>query len=221
MATINSGNSYPYEPKPTNTLGIVGFVLSLIGILLTCGTLNIISLPLSLIALAWKPRGLAIAGTLVSALGVAFLALVGWGMVAGFMGLKQIADIAGKAIQTQVVITEAKASIENYRAQNNALPDGIEGNKLVVVKKDGWETELRYDLDGDSYLIRSAGPDKEFDTEDDITSKDADAMEVDTNLDINVGEDGLPSDGPVMVPDGSSTNPPEMDSPPSEDDDSE
>lgn len=210
MATTTAGNPYhsgPGNAAPTNGLGIAGFVLSLIGILLTCGTLNIISLPVSLVALAWKPRGFAIAGTIISVLGIGFLALVGWGIVAGFMGLKGLADLAGQQIQTQSVISDAKNAIENYRSENNTLPDGIEGNKLVVEKKDGWGTELRYDLEGDSYLIRSAGPDKKFNTSDDVTSKDTSEMEVETNLDINVGEDGMPSDGPVLVPETSTTIP--------------
>lgn len=211
MATTSAGNPYqsgpsgPGSTQPTNGLGIAGFVLSLIGILLTCGTLNVISLPLSLIALAWKPRGFAIAGTIISVIGVAFLALLGWGMVATIIWGKGMADEIGKNMQTVTVISEAKNAIENYRAENNALPDGIEGNKLVVEKKDGWGTELRYEQIDGSYLIRSAGKDKQFNTADDVTSKNLGDMEVDTNLDIDIGE-GMEGDGPVMIPDGTSSN---------------
>lgn len=203
MSSTTSANPYqpgPSASQPTNGLGIAGFVLSLVGILLTCGTLNVISLPVSLVALAWKPRGMAIAGTIISLIGVAFLALIGWGIVATIIWGKGVADEIGKVIQTQSVISESKNAIENHRLEHNTLPDGIEGNKLVVEKKDGWGTELRYEVEGDSYLIRSAGPDKQFDTSDDLTSKDNAAMEVETNLDISTGEDGMPSDGPITVP---------------------
>ncbi len=177
-----------------NGLGIAGFVLSIIGVL-TCGTLNILSLPISLVALLWKPRGFAIAGTIISLLGVGFLTLAGWAIVAGFIGLKGVAEEFGKINNTHITIADARNAIENYRNEHNTLPDGIEGNKLVVPFKDGWQTELRYEVDGNNYLIRSAGPDKTFDTPDDLTSQQ---QQVETNLDIDIG-DG-PVDGPVMIP---------------------
>lgn len=201
MATTSGGSPYSNSsfgssPPPVNGLGIAGFVLSIIG-LLTCGTLNILSLPLSLIALLWKPRGFAFAGTIISFLGVGFLTLAGWAIVAGFIGLKGLAEEAGKAFDTHAAISEANEAIRRYQQEHNALPDGIEGNKLVVEKKDAWQTELRYEVDGNNYVIRSAGPDKTFDTPDDLTSQE---QQVETNLDIDIG-DG-PIDGPVMIPEG-------------------
>ena len=201
MATTSGGSPYSNSafgssPAPVNGLGIAGFVLSIIGIL-TCGTLNILSLPISLIALLWKPRGFAIAGTIISLLGVGFLTLAGWAIVASFIGLKGLAEEAGKALETHSAISEANEAIQRYQREHNALPDGIEGNKLVVEKKDAWKTELRYEVDGNNYLIRSAGPDKKFDTPDDLTSQQ---QHVETNLDIDFGTG--PSDGPVMIPEG-------------------
>lgn len=199
MATTSGGSPYSNSafgssPAPVNGLGIAGFVLSIIGVL-TCGTLNILSLPISLVALLWKPRGFAIAGTIISLLGVGFLTLAGWAIVAGFIGLKGVAEEFGKINNTHITIADARNAIENYRNEHNTLPDGIEGNKLVVPFKDGWQTELRYEVDGNNYLIRSAGPDKTFDTPDDLTSQQ---QQVETNLDIDIG-DG-PVDGPVMIP---------------------
>jgi type II secretory pathway pseudopilin PulG len=203
VATTSGGNPYSSaafgsNPTPVNGLGIAGFVLSIIGVL-TCGTLNIVSLPISMIALLWRPRGFAIAGTVISFLGVGFLALVGWGIVAGVMGLKGIAEEITRINETNIAIADARNAIENYRREHNTLPDGIEGNKLVVPFKDGWQTELRYEVDGNEYVIRSAGPDKAFDTPDDLTSHE---QQVETNLDIDIG-DG-PIDGPVMIPEGAS-----------------
>lgn len=202
MATTDNTNGYPTRPgerKPTNGLGITGFVLSLIGIV-TCGTLNVISLPLSLVALLWRPRGLAIAGTFISIASLGTYAVVGLFLITTFQLGKTLLTEGEKIYDTHTAISDASSLIERYRSEHNTLPDGIVGKKLVIEKKDGWGTELSYEVEGDSYLIRSAGPDKQFYTEDDLTSKDNAAMEVETNLDISTGEDGMHSDGPITVP---------------------
>jgi hypothetical protein len=186
------------NPAPFNGLGLAGFILSLVGLIATCGLLNPISLLLSLIALLWRPRGFAVAGTIISLVGTAFLVTVGFGIVAGFMGLKEIVSEASGRLQTETAILEAKANIEQYHAENGTYPDGVEGNKLVLGKKDAWGTELRYDSQDKSYVIRSAGPDKQFDTTDDVTSEQP--MQTDTSpLDIQFGPDAT-GDGPVVIP---------------------
>lgn len=196
-------------PPPNNGVGLTGFILSIVG-LATCGTLNFLSLPISLIGLLWKPRGFAIAGTIISLLGAGFFSLVGMGIVMLALGLKEGITSAGQRLQTDAKMQEAKGAIEGYRLQNNALPDGIEGNKLVVTMKDAWDTELRYDLDGKTYVIRSAGPDKQFNTEDDITSDQSQVGD----LELDFGE-GMSIDGPVEVP---SETPDDAAPPPSIDD---
>jgi hypothetical protein len=77
------------------------------------------------------------------------------------------------------------------------LPDGIEGGKLVVVKEDAWGTELKYEINGDKYIVRSAGSDKQFDTPDDIKSNE---RQFETELKIGEGDEGMPSEGPVIIP---------------------
>jgi hypothetical protein len=188
--------------QPVNGWGIAGFVTSIIG-LLTCGLLNIISLPVSLVGLCFKPRGFAIAGTVISCLGCALLALLGWGIVAGILGLKQVVTEAGKGIETVAALGEATAKIEAYRAEHNMLPDGIEGNKLIIDRKDAWGQSLRYELSGSTYIIRSAGPDQQFDTPDDLKSNEHQA---DTNITIEGGGDGMP-EGPIVIPPDSNTTP--------------
>jgi hypothetical protein len=190
----SSGAAHP-PPVANNGLGIAGFILAIVG-LFTCGMLNVISLPISLIALAWKPRGFAIAGTVVSAGGLAFLALLGWGFVAAMIGLQSVADEFGKTMQTHAAIAEARVAIERYRSEHNLLPDGIEGNKLVIEHEDAWGTALRYEVTGDTYLIRSAGSDQQFNTGDDITSE---GQTVETNLEIDFGEGGF-GEGPLIIP---------------------
>ena len=66
---MNHANRYQQAPPPSNGLGVAGFVLSLLGFLGTCGLLSPIGLILSLIALRKQPRGLAIAGVIIGAVG--------------------------------------------------------------------------------------------------------------------------------------------------------
>jgi hypothetical protein len=196
------------SPEPVNGLGIAGFVLSILGVL-TCGMLTVLSLPLSLIALAKRPRGFAIAGTVISLVGVALFASIGWGLFNLYiLGRDTITEIQGIA-NTQNEIRAVQNDIENYRQEHNTLPDGIEGNKLAVVHNDGWGTALKYETIEGGYLIRSAGPDKQFDTADDVKSNEQKFAD---NLEIDAG--GGPTDGPIILP----SDPPSGTSTPTDDD---
>lgn len=70
------------QPKQTNGLALAGFIVSLVSTLLCCGSLNIISLILSIIGavkakdLNGSGKGLAIAGIIISALGLILLILL-------------------------------------------------------------------------------------------------------------------------------------------------
>lgn len=167
----------PYYPpgnqphsQPTNGLGIAGFIVSLVGLILTCGLLSPLGLLLSLFALFKPPRGFAVAGVITGLVGTAMLALFGFYMVMGAKGVGEAARAAAKIAQTMAAIGQAQAIIEQHRAETSELPEGIEGNKLVIGIQDGWQHSLRYDRMNGDYLIRSAGADGEFETADDLTS---------------------------------------------------
>ena len=66
--------------KQTNGLGLAGFIVSLFG-LLTCGTLSPIGFLLSVIGVFKSPRGFAIAGSILGALGSVWLAVAGLAML--------------------------------------------------------------------------------------------------------------------------------------------
>lgn len=68
-----------------NGLGVAGFVTSLVA-LLTCGILTPISLILSLVALRKEPRGLAIAGTVISGIQIIIVAMVGITPILALLG---------------------------------------------------------------------------------------------------------------------------------------
>ncbi|HTN77139.1 MAG TPA: DUF4190 domain-containing protein [Pirellulaceae bacterium] len=193
-------------PQPTNGMGLVGFVTSILG-LFTCGLLNVISLPLSLIGLLWKPRGFAIAGTIISLFGTGLLALVGFSMILVLTGFKKTETPQDQTANTSLRIQEASDIINQFQKEHNALPDAIEGRKLIIEKKDAWGETLDYDLDepNNSFVIRSAGPDKQFDTPDDVTSK---SKQFDTSeVKIDFGGEGMSEDGPAIIPPGAEASP--------------
>ena len=88
-------NSQPTQPQqtvivqqaPSNGLGVAGFVTSLVSLLFTRGFLSPISLLLSLIGLMKKPRGFAIAGSVISGLQLIAILLVGVGPILALIGL--------------------------------------------------------------------------------------------------------------------------------------
>ena len=153
----------------TNGLGIAGFVISLAS-LLTCGLTSPIGMLISLVAMRKRPRGMATAGFLIGGLQTGLL-----------IGAVLLSVSTGQAIQhqpehslhtrkTQDAMAEARDVVERYRADEERLPEGIEGNKLVVPMEDSWGEALRYERRGDGYLIRSAGPDGVFESPDDLTA---------------------------------------------------
>lgn len=80
--------------RSTNSLGIVGFVFSLLGPI-SFGLTIIVSLPMCLIALFKPPRGLAIAGTIINTAQI-FVAIIMFGPIifgiAKFIGLGYILE---------------------------------------------------------------------------------------------------------------------------------
>ena len=74
------------KQEPSNGMGISGFIVSLVG-LLTCGFLCPLGLLLSFLGLFKPPRGLAIAGTVIGAVGSAWLVFFGFALVIGLLGL--------------------------------------------------------------------------------------------------------------------------------------
>jgi len=159
------------EPKGrgSNTWGLVGFIVSLIGLLLTCGVLCPIGLILSVVGLGRRPRGLATAGLIIGIVGSVLLVvavIVGFGTVAAHLG---VGGAVARHARTQVALGMAGARIEEYRQKNDALPDETEAGELIGERKDAWGTPLRYERTDDDYDVVSAGRDRKFDTPDDIS----------------------------------------------------
>lgn len=154
--------------QPTNGLAVAGFVVSLAS-LLTCGLASPVGLLLSLGALGKRPRGLALAGVLISTAQVALLA--GAVLLAVWTGqaVQENYENVAKTEQTRQALVEARQVVRQHVGAHEQLPGELEGNKLVVPFEDGWGEALRFEYRGEGYLIRSAGPDGDFETADDLT----------------------------------------------------
>lgn len=157
-----------YAPQPeSNGLGIAGFVVSLCGLILTCGCASPIGLVLSLVALRKEPRGLAIAGTVIGAIGSLMIIPLGIGIM-----LPALTKARERAMQIR-----AEAEMRNFYFANQTVPatqaeaDGL----LVAAGLDFTDDPPRYTKTSeDSFELRWAGFDDQFDTaDDDVVTWDA------------------------------------------------
>lgn len=144
------------EERPRNPVGIVGFILAF--------CLPPIGLLLSLIALAFRPRGFAIAGVLVGIITTSVVAIVAVFSVQAVQTAARFAQVADNAVQVQAALEAAKSPEGLYPA------DLASANPPASALNDPWGTPFRYEPTGGgvSYLLISAGPDKAFDTTDDL-----------------------------------------------------
>jgi len=167
-------------PQPTNGMGVAGFIISLCG--LACAIGFPIGLILSLIGLRREPKGFAIAGTIIGAIGTAGLLIVALIYGAMLGGCALCAGV-GAAIQipidnTHSTIMDAKQAIDEFQTLNGRLPTEEEAEELIGDMTDGWDNKLRYEIDGEEYDIRSAGPNGLFDDFDDIDIDEATPFEM-------------------------------------------
>jgi hypothetical protein len=131
---------------------------------------------MSFLALGKKPRGAAAAGVFLGLIGSLWIGFLTAGAISATMHAAAREEHQ-RARATQHVLVQAQGVIERYRSETGRLPEGIEGNKLVLSFTDVWNNAVRYDGDEDAYAIRSAGPDRKFDTPDDLVHAPTSNME--------------------------------------------
>ena len=165
-------NSQWQTTLPRNTLGIVGFVFSLLGVL-TCGVLAPVGLLLSLFGLFRRPRGFATAGTIISLLGTLWLGALGAAVVGTVTrlepALERLTGEFQEAAATIAAVAQASQDVLQHRDQQGDWPDEKVGQELVGKYQDAYGTALRYTRVGELALIISAGADREFATADDVS----------------------------------------------------
>src|SRR5687767_6263757 len=99
--------SGPPSTEEKNVLGIVGFVTSILG-LLTCGVLAPIGFVLSLLAITKRPKGFALAGTVIGLLGCLLLLFWGLTFVRTVLGFKAAAEGALASTATFVTLVQSR-----------------------------------------------------------------------------------------------------------------
>jgi len=155
--------------QPVNAMGVAGFGVSLFGLLFTLGILCPLGVLLSFLGLFSKNRGFAIAGLIIGGLGSAIVAIGVASVAMAASAIHHYQVEVPKQAQTAEVLAIAAVEVEQFRHQHGKLPEGIEGNKLVLKFQDAYGTSLRYEPEeGTKFAVRSAGPDQEFDTPDDL-----------------------------------------------------
>lgn len=178
-APVNSTSGYRRRSGNWNWWAFFGFPLSLFSLVFTVGLLSPVALVLNLVGLRQRPRRLATAGTvisLISLIGTGIIAALAIGGVASEMQDQRLREhattqvrIEKEAAQTKATIGVATAELVSYSENNDGyLPTDIDACILMLKHEDAWGESLRYDEKLKHGLIRSAGPDRMFDNDDDI-----------------------------------------------------
>jgi hypothetical protein len=146
---MNSYEEY-VETKQSNTLGVVGFVLSVTCCLAPLGFL------LSLIAVFKPPRGFAIAGLLIGGLITALF-------VNGYMQMDELAkkgkfDSVGSSMEYFIEFSMVAQSVQQTSLTKGALPTSID----ELVLEDPFGTEPKIDPWGKPYRLRDTGQRREM-----------------------------------------------------------
>lgn len=169
----------------SNGLGIAGFVVSLVGLLLMCTgwgwPLSIVGTVLSAVAMKKRPRGLAIAGLVLGLIGcvwvVVALVLLGGVMALGLFGGLAAVSAAQQQIEQSNAAMVVSAAVR-YQADKGIPPTDIgvliRGNYLASSPLDvhGNVLYLKTGPDG-KFEVWSAGPDEVNGTGDDREVKPA------------------------------------------------
>jgi general secretion pathway protein G len=96
-------------------------------------------------------------------------------LVATGVGIAVIPQLQkAKVQQTKGAVQTVRSAVALYRATNNAdcaTMDQLIQDKAIdksTSTRDSWDQDFRIECDGTDINVTSAGPDKEFETEDDI-----------------------------------------------------
>ncbi len=167
-------NSPAMRGDPANSLGIAGFVVSLVG-LFSCGLLSPIGAIMSMIAVGRRPRGLAIAGIVIGLIGSLWLIALIVGIA--LVGIGGVLALVGFAPQLEAIADQynVNTAIKEHVRQHGALPGAL--SDLTGLNEehrtDPWGSPYRLETldDGVTIVVISDGPDKSPGTSDDIRSE--------------------------------------------------
>lgn len=172
-AAHSNPGAYQIPRAPSNRLGVAGFIISLVGVVATCGALAPVGLFLSTIALFKKPRGFAFAGVILGLIGTVIISIIA---IAG-IGAVGVAAQHAKAQQrmaeresAHIQIAALAERVGVFHQQNARPPLALDLLPYVdaSMRTDPWGREYELEPDIDGFAIRSAGPDTIVGTDDDI-----------------------------------------------------
>lgn len=175
--TPPDGPQVVYVRGPSNNMGLAAFIVSLAGFV-ACQLACPVGLVLGIYGLRREPRGFAIAGIVLGALGsvvvlVWVLMVVLFGVIGG--GAPLLAHFGtgspspAARVDTEGAFEEARVIIEMNLQADGAVPGDDDGQAHVDLVYDGWGRPIRYERTGPaSYRLTSAGPDGRFGTHDDL-----------------------------------------------------
>lgn len=160
------------QRKPKNWWGFS----SVLFFFLSFGILSPVTLLMGLMGLRKRPRKSAAFGSVLSLAGLAGMASL---FSLAVHEANQYEHRKERAQQQRLVrhqiqdceslLAFAAEEFEGFRDENDGtLPDGLDGSALVIKHVDPWQNELMYETKSDSVLLRSAGPDGDFFTGDDL-----------------------------------------------------
>ena len=194
LEPVYIGFERPAPPRQKfNWWGFNGMWMSLLS-LLSAGFLSPVPLLISLIGLRRPGKKMAFTGTIVSLAGVVLASSLVLGGIAtarqhqhARQNARHQAALRAEVQQTQTLLGLATEELVEYRDQNQGdLPNDIDANMLVIKHIDPWGESLRYDAEVNHGVIRSAGPDKEFDSKDDVVAKVKGATDRSALIDIEL-----------------------------------
>lgn len=163
--SMRQGPRASHEAPPTNGLGLAGFIVSLVGMVVTLGFLCPIGILLSVIALFKAPRGFAIAGTVIGFIGS------GMAVMVVFLAIYTV-SAAKTGMASMMVYTDLNSAtypIEDHYTDKSALPDDAAGNALLSGYYDSWGQAITYQKNSETaYTLTSSGPDMIAGNTDDV-----------------------------------------------------
>jgi general secretion pathway protein G len=210
--------AHEFGVKPSNTLGVAGFICSLcgvIGFVVPPGgmLLSLVGFVLSLIALGTSPRGFAIAGVILGFIGMgcvtgavmmggvmALLALIGIGVGVGAVAMEAQAQV--QAAQNDLRVMDQAIAMhyqnhDSYPTNLGALvPEYLSGTFAPgrSMLSDPWGKPYVYEVDEDGrgFMVKSSGPDMNLGTPDDLSWRRSMGDRVETRIE----SDGVESPRP-------------------------
>ncbi|MFK7766631.1 MAG: hypothetical protein AB8B55_05370 [Mariniblastus sp.] len=171
-APIYIGFEVPTAPRQKfNWWGFNGMWMSAAS-LLSGGFLSPVPLLISLNGLRKPGKKMAATGTVISLGGIMLASALVMNIIAHQNHREHVRNsraVHKQVLQTKTLLTAAGTEIQEYCEDNQGmLPGTVEGNISVIKHIDSWDKSLRFELGNNEAVIRSAGPDREFNTNDDL-----------------------------------------------------